>query len=169
MESNFCGIIVFSIDLKISSRNRFNYKLKARTTTLKPKIQKTSAKPLILFQNRFNYKLGRTTKSPEIQATRPKITMFNFKSFKKTQYTCSASMKCVESKKNISFLNSYHLSCCPYTAWWDWNLIEKKSPRIAECRFGYPRVCSSIIYNQQNHKTYFQEVILLHKLHFFTT
>ena len=25
------------------------------------------------------------------------------------------------------------------TTWWGWNLIEKKSPRIAECRFGYLR------------------------------
>ena len=40
-----------------------------------------------------------------------------------------------------------------FTAWWGWNLIEKKSPRIAECRFGYLRVCSSIIYGQQNPKT----------------
>ena len=39
------------------------------------------------------------------------------------------------------------------TTWWGWYLIEKKSPRIAECRFGYLRVCSSIIYSQQNPKT----------------
>ena len=59
------------------------------------------------------------------------------------------------------------------TAWWDWNLIEKNSPRIAECRFGYLKVCSLIFQGQQNPKTEphwekSQEVILLHRLQFFT-
>ena len=41
------------------------------------------------------------------------------------------------------------------TAWRDWNLIEKNKIRK---RSPF----------EKNHKTYFQEVILLHKLHFFT-
>ena len=46
----------------------------------------------------------------------------------------------------------YNTQC---TAWWGWgwHLIEKKSPRIAECRFEYLKACSSIIFSQQNPKT----------------
>ena len=47
----------------------------------------------------------------------------------------------------------FNFSFIQGTAWWGWNLIEKISPRIAECRFGYLKACSSIIYSQQNPKT----------------
>ena len=54
-------------------------------------------------------------------------------------------------ERPLSLINN--LTCKLLTAWWDWNLIEKKSPRIAECRFGYLKVWISIIFSQQNPKT----------------